>query len=892
MPDSAHTVIEKKRSSPVAERPPALDTSELAPSVEAAEVERATPGADLPTRHATLLGDPRLISRFSQQQRVQLVQQLQRGYGNGQVARAIAQSRPAATVDSAPRSTSSPSPIVAAPRPAAETTDAGEVATEPRLQRQKIAAPPSPPPTSRPVIQRSMLDSLLEKAAGWAHEIPGYYLLTVILGKDPIDDKPVERNAVNFIHGVISLLPGGDAIFKNLQDSGAIDQAFQWLQDETGKLGLTWDAIKGALKQLWDSISLTDAVIHPEDTWDKAKGIILPYVGKVKQFALDAGKKLFEFVLEGALKMAGPLAGTIMAAIKKAGDVIDTIAKDPIGFLGNLLKAVKGGFQQFLDNIETHLKKGLVSWLFGSLADAGIKLPTSFDLKGILTLVLEILGLSWQNIRGKLVAAIGEPAVAAVEKTVSLVKTLVTEGIGAAWQQIVQWVQEAAGDLKDMVLGAIKDFVITSVVKTAVTKLVTMFNPVGAVVQAIITIYNTVEFVVDKAKQIADLANAVLDSIASIAAGNISAAASFVEQTLGKAVPVLLGFLADLIGLGGITSKIKEIIDKVRQPIDKALSKLVGWIADKAKAGIAWLKKKGQQAVGAVKQGLGIGQPDQKPAGETDQSAAVKQKAHQMLAARTSQPLSSFDQLQSVSMDVLNQLRAEGLKSLRIEAVSDTKYGIYAEASPETKIDDAEIQGGQGQDNVDVEAVGDVSEMAIEPAPSSDDENGAVQRTSDTASAAGAKAVEVGAEGEATVTAMLLQGTVPGLPKMDVIVNGQFNESGHGMDIYAVRVADDGRLHLYRVEVKWGDNPALEMRNAGVPMGPRWTRYAVDGTMENPDLKSKLMAALRIDPPSDAKLRARLLAGRGAIVAEKRVRGIKLLGRLRKSDRPKVIILK
>jgi hypothetical protein len=674
MAESGHTVVEKKRSAPAAERPPTLDTSELAPTVEAAEAGRATPGADLATRHATLLGDPQLISRFSQRQRAQLVHQLQRGYGNGQVARVIAQSRPVAA-GSAARITSSPAPIVATPQPTAETSETSDVATEPVLQRKQVAASP-PPPTSRPIIQRSMLDSLLEKAAGWAQEIPGYYLLTVILGKDPIDDKPVERNAVNFIRGVISLVPGGDAIFKNLQESGAIDQAFQWLQDETGKLGLTWDAIKGALKQLWDSISLTDALVHPEDTWDKAKGIILPYIGKVKQFALDAGKKLFEFVLEGALKMAGPLAGTIMAAIKKAGDVIDTIAKDPVGFLSNLLKAVKGGFQQFLDNIETHLKKGLVSWLFGSLADAGIKLPTSFDLKGILTLVLEILGLSWQNIRGKLVAAIGEPAVAAVEKTVSLVKTLVTEGIGAAWQQIVQWVTEAAGDLKDMVLGAIKDFVITSVVKTAVTKLVAMFNPVGAVVQAIITIYNTVEFVVDKAKQIADLANAVLDSIASIAAGNISAAASFVEQTLGKAVPVLLGFLADLIGLGGITSKIKEIIDKVRQPIDKALNKLVGWITDKAKTGIAWLKQKGQQAVGAVKQTLGIGSDD------SEKVTAKVRKETDALAKRQFESVEAFDQ---ALKEIYARYQPQGLKSLSVAQVEEDPekpFAIMAEASP------------------------------------------------------------------------------------------------------------------------------------------------------------------------------------------------------------------
>ena len=493
------------------------------------------------------------------------------------------------------------------PSPSVESTgqsdrpdpDFGEGREEQPVQRlvEGVGAPASPP-NGNGIVQRSSY--VLNKAAEWAHDVPGYSLLTVILGKDPINDEAVPRTAVNFVHGVISLIPGGDAIFKNLQDSGALDQAFQWLNAETAKLGITWGAVKGALQKVLDSIGIAD-VADPGAAWDRVKHIIMPLIDKVKQFAVDAGKKLFEFVLEGALKTAGPLAGTIMAAIKKAGDVVNTIAKDPVAFLGNLLRAVKGGFEQFMGNIETHLKQGLMGWLFGSLAGAGIELPKSFDLKGILSLVLQILGLSWQNLRTKLVGALGEPVVSTVEKTVGFVKTIASEGIGAAWQQIVQWITESIGSLKDMVLGAIKDWVVSTIIKQAVMKLVSMFNPVGAIIQAIIAIYNTVEFVIDKAKQIADLANAVLDSIANIASGNIAAAANYVEQTLGKAVPVVIGFLADLIGLGGITDKIKEIIQKIRQPIDKVMGKMVGFVASKAKPIIDKVTKKGQAVAGWAK---------------------------------------------------------------------------------------------------------------------------------------------------------------------------------------------------------------------------------------------------------------------------------------------------
>ena len=47
-----------------------------------------------------------------------------------------------------------------------------------------------------------------------------------------------------------------------------------------------------------------------------------------------------------------------------------------------------------MDHIGEHLKKGLIDWIFGAVARAGIELPATFDLKGILSIVLQILGLT------------------------------------------------------------------------------------------------------------------------------------------------------------------------------------------------------------------------------------------------------------------------------------------------------------------------------------------------------------------------------------------------------------------------------------------------------------------------------------------------------------------
>jgi hypothetical protein len=143
------------------------------------------------------------------------------------------------------------------------------------------------------------------------------------------------------------------------------------------------------------------------------------------------------------------------------------------------------------------------------------------------------------------------------------------------------------------VIGGIRDWVAKSIIGAAVTKLLTMFNPVGAVIQAIIGAYNTVMFFIERAQQIAALVEAVVDSISSIAAGNIGAAIGFVERTLARTLPVVISFLARLIGLGNVSGAIKGIIDKIRGVVDKAIDKVLDWIVKAVGSLIARFTGKG-----------------------------------------------------------------------------------------------------------------------------------------------------------------------------------------------------------------------------------------------------------------------------------------------------------
>ncbi len=431
-------------------------------------------------------------------------------------------------------------------------------------------------------------DWLLGLLKEYAAKIPGYPLLTVLLEKDPLTGEKVPRNPENFIKGFMSFVPGGLEKFKNLQKSGAISKAFKWLGKAITKLGLIGQALIGAFTKMWETFSIND-LTNPVAAFERVVAIFTDPVKKIIDFAVEVGLKVLEFIFEGVL---GPTGARVLAILKKAKSTFMTIIKDPIKFVKNLIDAVMKGFNQFKTNILKHLKAGLIGWLVGTLGKAGVKLPEKWDLKGIVSFVLGILGLTYDRIRPKLVKVLGEKTVGILETTFDVVMLLFTEGPGAVWKKFLEYID----NLKETVMGGIRDWVISKVVTSAVIKIASMLNPAGAVIQAIIATYNTVMFFIERINQILDLVESVVNSIAKIAAGKIDDAANFVEQAMARTIPVIISFLARLLGLGNIAGTIQEIIKKLQAAVDKALDKVIAWLVKQAKR----LIKAGKGAIAKV----------------------------------------------------------------------------------------------------------------------------------------------------------------------------------------------------------------------------------------------------------------------------------------------------
>ena len=306
----------------------------------------------------------------------------------------------------------------------------------------------------------------------------------------------------------------------------------------------------------------------------------------------DFGKAL-RIMFLALCKVAGVDPKVVMDFIEKAGDLIMTIFNDPMTFITNALNAVKKGVSSFATNILQHLGKGLLEWLMGPLGNLNIKMPEKFNLEGILSLSLQVLGLTYDNIRARAVKTLdkhypgkGEQIIGTLEKTAGIVKEIITDGPKALWKHLKDFV----GNIQQTIMDGIKSFVIERLVRAGIEMLIAMSNPVGGVIKLVSMLYDFVMFIVDNIERIAKFVKTIFDTVADIAAGKIETAAKFIESAMAQTIPMILDFLARLLKLGGISKKIQEIIERIRKPINKGIDKILELIVKLAKRVVSGIK--------------------------------------------------------------------------------------------------------------------------------------------------------------------------------------------------------------------------------------------------------------------------------------------------------------
>ncbi len=374
-----------------------------------------------------------------------------------------------------------------------------------------------------------------------------------------------------------------DALFKSLPAS-----LQSWAADEQGKFNQQLDGLHDQAAKTRDDFNkdLVDRASHAvqdvreqiQKLRDAAGGLVGRIASAVAEFASDPGK----FILDGLLTLVGIPPADFWALVAKIKSVINDIAADPLAFADHLLQAMAKGFGQFFDNFADHMKTGLLNWLFSASSSLGVTPPKDLSLKSIITFFLEVMGISWAMVRRVLVKHLGEKNVALAEKVFRLVASLVQQGPAGIYEMIKNRLNPAV-ILEKVVSAAIK-FMVEAVVKKVAVRIFMLFNPAGAIAQAIEAIYRVLKWIFVNAARLFRLVQTVVNGVADIVQGKIAGMANAVESALAQVIAPVIDFLADYLGFGDLPEKIHDVIGSIQAWVEEQLDAVVGWLVEQGKA--------------------------------------------------------------------------------------------------------------------------------------------------------------------------------------------------------------------------------------------------------------------------------------------------------------------
>jgi len=454
------------------------------------------------------------------------------------------------------------------------------------------------------LVKGSLLTWLSEQASG----VRGYSLIKVIIGKDPFTQAVVPRTVPNLIRGFMSLMDGGEEQYAQMEESGAIARIVGEIEAAVATLNMTPQSIVQLFTNIWNSMTIDD-LVHPLDAFMRIIDTFGEPIGRLIAFVAEIIRIVIVAILE-IMNFPFDLIGNI---ITRALEVIDDIKRDPIGFLKNILRALKQGFIQFFDNIVTHLINGVTGWLMSELRDANIPVLTDFSLRGVITWVLEVLNISMERIWEKLAAhpRIGPARVARIRSMINtlegiwtFIKDVQERGMAAIWDKI----QEQLSNLWNTVLDAVKNFVMERIVNRITARLLSMLDPTGimAVINGAMAFFNAIQSFIRYLREMLEVVNSFVNGVADLARGNVATAADYLERTMDQAMPVVIGFLANQVGLTGIGARVGEMIVSVRQMVDEALTWLVNQAVDRGMALLDRMMAMGASVRDAILGWLGI----------------------------------------------------------------------------------------------------------------------------------------------------------------------------------------------------------------------------------------------------------------------------------------------
>jgi hypothetical protein len=357
-----------------------------------------------------------------------------------------------------------------------------------------------------------------------------------------------------------------------------------WARGEADRLGKELDKLDQKVTDTQKNINkdlvqrafgaVQDVRQRVHELREAAKGLIGKIADAVGAFLANPAKA----IVDGLLRVLGIPPDSFWAMVNRLGDVIGAIAKDPLKFANTLVQGVGQGFGRFFDRFPSHMGEAIFGWIFGTLGAVGVQMPSELSGAGILASVLGMLGID-----GGLVTSMVGEGMSPDELAEAQGELGVASGGPMA---IVGMLREHLdpGAMMAVIREEAMQFLLTAIITRVAMRIVMLFNPAGAILQAIEAILRVMVWVVQNAARIFTLIETLVAGAGQIIAGNVAGTAALVESAIVQIIVPVIDFLAGYLGLGGLPGKVREVIMKLRGRIEAALKKVTTAISGRAKA--------------------------------------------------------------------------------------------------------------------------------------------------------------------------------------------------------------------------------------------------------------------------------------------------------------------
>ena len=372
------------------------------------------------------------------------------------------------------------------------------------------------------------------------------------------------------------------------------------------------------------------------------------------------------------------VTGWIEKLTSIVGGAATRIIRKPGTFLKNLGAGIVQGLTMFKDNIGESIKSAVVNWLTGNLGSAGIELPKSFDAKGLIGFAIELVGLGLSNIKkiarevfGRTVVSAIEAGAAGAEHIKTLFDILASQGPAGLYDHLAAEFERLKGEIMEKIGKIMAESLIIAGIKKIVGIVSGLVSGgVGTVVTIVSTIIDVVLWFRDNAAQLAELVSTISSLAMAILNGSVSALANGINALLNRLLPIVLGFVGALVGIGGAVRKVQKVFTAIRRPatrairalfkrLKKSISKLLKKLSRKGKKGKKGRKNK-PKYLSPKKVRAAIVQAMSKPAKATEPMAAIAETKSQ--AVQLKQKYQPKLKTGTIRITVLDQ-SAKGVES-------------------------------------------------------------------------------------------------------------------------------------------------------------------------------------------------------------------------------------